>query len=121
MLVDFADGREVGRSEAALEQSDPFKRARDAAGLGIDFLICGAVSWPLELALTSAGVQIVPHTCGNIEEVLAAFLGGQLKGGAFLMPGCCGRRRRSRAGRRRGRRRSGQSTARESFGGSEGV
>ena len=48
---------------------------------------------PLELALASAGIEIIPQTCGEIEEVLDAYLAGRLRQGEFLMPGCCGRRR----------------------------
>jgi predicted Fe-Mo cluster-binding NifX family protein len=66
----------------------------------VDALICGAISWPLELALTSAGIEVIAQTCGDVDEVLEAFLAGQLEQEKFLMPGCCGRRRRFRKGRR---------------------
>jgi len=104
LLVDVEDGREIGRYETPLTANDLVERARQVSQLGADVLICGAVSLPLDMALSSAGVQVVSCTCGNIEDVLAAFLDGQLNEHAFLMPGCCGWRRRFRARRRRGRR-----------------
>ncbi len=103
LLVDWMDGREVGRREVLLRSQHPLERAREVAELQPDVLICGAISWPLETGLVAGGLRVIPHICGNIEQVLAAFHGGRLDSGAFAMPGCC-RRRRRRAGRRRGRR-----------------
>jgi predicted Fe-Mo cluster-binding NifX family protein len=100
LLVDVVDGRESRREERALTASDPLKRAKRVSQLGTEVLICGAISWPLEIALSSAGVRVVPFTCGEVEEVLSAFMNGKLTNGAFLMPGCCGWRRRLRARQR---------------------
>jgi hypothetical protein len=61
----------------------------------VDVLICGAVSRPLELALTLEGIEVIPQTCGKVEQVARAYLAGRLSGDAFLMPGCCTRRRES--------------------------
>jgi len=66
-------------------------------------LICGALSQALEALLLAAGLQVVPNTCGPVEEVANAYLSGRLTEGAFLMPGCCRRRRRVRRGRPSGR------------------
>jgi predicted Fe-Mo cluster-binding NifX family protein len=104
LLVDVEDGQELGRQEMPLTASGLVQRARQVSQLGADVLICGAVSLPLDMALSSAGVQVVSCTCGNVEDVLAAFLDGQLNEHAFLMPGCRGWRRRFRARRHGGRR-----------------
>ena len=103
LIVDIAGSAEVGRRETNLEAVQPGARAAQIHELGVEVLICGAVSWPLEAALVSAGVRVVPQTCGLVQEVLTAFLSGRLADGTFLMPGCCGRRRRMRAGRGGGR------------------
>ena len=104
LLMDMDEGREVSREDVSMAASGSLERARQLRQAGTQVLICGAVSRQLELALDAAGVQVIPHTCGQVEEVLAAFVGGQLNEDAFLMPGCCGRRRRNQAGRRRGGR-----------------
>ena len=104
LLVDVADGKEQARQNVAVEAEQPQARASLLAGHGAAVLICGAISWPLEMALASAGIEVIPQTCGDIEQVLAAFVNGQLQQDAFLMPGCCGRRRQFRARCRRGRR-----------------
>lgn len=103
LLVDFEGDGEVRREEAGIEYSQPTLRAKRIAELGVNTLICGAISTPLEALLTSADVRVIPHACGPVEVVLRAFLAGRLADDAFLMPGCCGRQLRAR-GRRRGDR-----------------
>jgi predicted Fe-Mo cluster-binding NifX family protein len=107
VVVDVQGSTEVARREAELGEAHVTARARRIAELGADVLICGAVSWPLEAILLSAGVQVIPQMCGSIEDILQAFLSGRLADGAFLMPGCFGRRQRRRGRRRGGRGRAG--------------
>ena len=104
LVVEICDGVENSREDVTLDAEDPQLRAARLAQTGADLLICGAISWPLEMALSAAGIDVIPQTCGDVEQVLAAFAKGQLQQDAFLMPGCCGRRRQFRARRRRGRR-----------------
>ena len=105
LVVEVERNAELGRSETNLEGTQVAFRARRLTELDVHVLICGAVSWPLEAMLISAGVRVIAQTCGPVEDVLRAFLAGQLAREAFLMPGCCGRRRRFREGRRHGGRR----------------
>ena len=93
VLVDIESGREVRRTTQVVEELELAPRARRVAELGADVLICGAISRPLEAMLLSADVEVVPQTCGQAEDVLQAFVSGQLTERAFLVPGCCGRRR----------------------------
>ena len=93
----------VSRQEAGIENTAPAARAKRMADLGVNTLICGAISAPLETMLLSAEVRVIAHACGPVEQVLRAFLAGRLPDDAFLMPGCGGLRRRHR-GRRRGNR-----------------
>jgi len=101
LLVEMQDGREAWRGEYPLTTENPQERARWLGRLGADALICGAISRPLEMALSAAGVRVI--VCGQVDEVLAAFAEGRLDNRSFLMPGCCGRRRRFRGNCRRGR------------------
>lgn len=103
LVADVEDGRVCDRRMFQLNADSPQARAQRLLDFDVDVLICGAISWPLERALFSAGVEVIPQTCGGVEEVLAAFVLGRLTQGAFLMPGCCGRRRRFRQRGRRGR------------------
>ena len=102
LLVDIENGREVRRTEQLVEEPELGPRARRVAEFGADVLICGAISRPLEAVLLSAGVEVIPQTCGPVEDVLKAFILGRLTEQAFVMPGCCGHRRRFQAGCRAG-------------------
>jgi len=103
LLVDIEDHRELQRQHDTLVPSDLWARAAAIRQMGPDVLICGAVSWPLEAAIRSAGIQVIGNICGPVDEVLAAYREGRLDDNVFLMPGCCGQRRRFRGGGRRGR------------------
>ena len=98
LVVDAEGGAEVARREVEIAEAHLTTRVNRIRELGVEVLICAAVSGPLEAALYSAGVRVLPQTCGPVEEVLRAFLAGRLTDEAFLMPGCCGRRRRCRGG-----------------------
>jgi predicted Fe-Mo cluster-binding NifX family protein len=93
LLVDVCEKQEQHRQEEFLTARNPFERAQMLPRLGVDLLICGMISQTQQTALASAGVRIIPHVCGSMEEVIAAFLDGRLENGALLMPGCGGRRR----------------------------
>ena len=101
LLVDLDKGQEAGREEAVLEGTDVPSRAGRIAELRVDTLICGAISRALEARLAAAGVYVIPDTRGLIEEVLNAYSSDRLTEQAFLMPGCCDRRQRSKQRRRR--------------------
>jgi len=71
-------------------------RERTASELGIDVLICGAVSRQLEEKLVASGIEVVAEIRGRFEEVVRAYAEGRLIQPRFQMPGQHGRRRRAR-------------------------
>ena len=103
LVIDMVNGEVVGRNELAMQGPESLSRVRSVAELGIDVLICGAISRPLEAMLESAGVTVIARKCGPVEDVLRAFMTDELSQDAFLMPGCRGRGQRKR-GRRHGGR-----------------
>ena len=104
LLVEIENGHEQGRDEIHFEVEDPESRAARLAATGAKVLICGAISRPVEMAVRAAGIEVIGQICGEVECVLAGFLADHLQQDDFLMPGCCGRRRRFRGGGRgRGR------------------
>jgi predicted Fe-Mo cluster-binding NifX family protein len=114
------DGRGVVReSEEPLDDETAAGRAARLSALGIDTLVCGAISRPQEAFLQAYGVAVVPFVTGGLGEVVDAWGAGTLGSGAFAMPGCGqGRGRRFRGGRGwggQGRcRRRGNATSRRS-------
>ena len=100
LLVDIDHGRERQRREETLAAHNLFERAELLPRLGVEVLICGMISQPQQAALSSAGIRIIPHICGSMEEVIGAVLDGRIESGALRMPGCGGDRvRRGRCRR----------------------
>ena len=99
LLLDLTDGQPSTRQEQVLEEEAADGRAARLAELGVETLICAGVSKPLETALAAQGVRVIAHVCGDVEEVLQAFVKGNLQEPRFAMPGCCGQKRRRRYGR----------------------
>ena len=114
LVVEVGEHGEFSRFETDIgEPFFPGKTVR-LTGLGVDTLICGAISRPFATMITSAGIHLIPWISGNVEEVLQAFLHGNLFDMQFLMPGCPDYGGRGRPpgtghgrGRGRGRRRQG--------------
>jgi len=94
LLVDVVENQEQHRQEETLTARNPFERAQMLPKLGVDLLVCGMISQTQQTALVSAGIRVIPHICGPIEEVIAALLNGRIENGALLMPGCRGRKRK---------------------------
>lgn len=93
LLIEIEKGREVRRIEVDLRHRDPLLRAGYVASLGIEWLICGAISISLEKALVSHNIKVFSYTRGSVKEVIEAFLNGKLADPMYLMPGC--RRRKT--------------------------
>lgn len=88
LLVNLEDGREISREEVRMSRADVASRIADLNRLGVDVLVCGAISAALEARLTASGVRIIGFICGAVEEVLAGFISGDLTRPEFVMPGC---------------------------------
>lgn len=102
LLLDTEDGRVLTRSETEIGGELPQDRARRLSELGVEVLVCGAVSRPLAEQVALAGIRLIPFIAGEVDEILRAYLEGGLPSDEFLMPGCCGERRRVRGGGRCG-------------------
>jgi predicted Fe-Mo cluster-binding NifX family protein len=88
LLVNLQGNSEMERREVKIDETGLALRCKRMVQLDVQVLICGAISRPLEEALASEAVRIIPNTCGPVEQVLEAFRLGKLTDKAFLMPGC---------------------------------
>ena len=100
LLVDLDGPPESSQRMKPLGSTAPHDRARRLAELGVDVIVCGAISWPLESLLTTGGIRVIPLVCGEVEEVVRAFREGTLEDERFAMPGCY--RKRQQVRNRRG-------------------
>ena len=102
LLIDLEHGIEIARRNVVMTDDIPAGRAQRMVAMGINALVCGAVSRPLELALLHSGIQVISQICGDVEQVLDAYRNGRIGQPMFFMPGCRGYQRRFRRGRRGG-------------------
>jgi len=106
-VVELSDGGQTSRVQVVLSEQSALAKLVQLRELGIDVLICGAVSQPLALAFTASGIQLLPYVTGRVEDVLKAYQAGELSLPQFTLPGWWpgarrgfGRRCRGRCGRR---------------------
>lgn len=95
-LVESDGTRIISKRVFAISGEDVPQMLTWLSEQGVDTLVCGAVSRPLQERLAAIGIKVFPFVAGDLRQVITALLDGSLKGAAFTMPGCCGRRRMRR-------------------------
>jgi predicted Fe-Mo cluster-binding NifX family protein len=88
LVVDVHGEMATGKHLEPFRYESPFSRATKLSDLGIKVLICGAVSESFANVIETYGIRIIPFVAGAVEEVLDAFLTGQIYDAKFRMPGC---------------------------------
>jgi predicted Fe-Mo cluster-binding NifX family protein len=101
-VVTIESGVVTARRRESIDAPTAELKVDRLVGLGVESLICGAISEPLRRELTTRGVSVLGFVAGDLDEVVETFLAGALPNAALSMPGCCGRQRRFRGGRGRG-------------------
>jgi predicted Fe-Mo cluster-binding NifX family protein len=100
LLLDVADGAAGGRQLVEIAQvSLPAQRVKQLVELGVNVLICGAISRPLAVLVSAAGIALIPWVAGPVEEVLRVYLAGRLSEPRWRMPGCENRYRQGKSRR----------------------
>ena len=90
LVVEVEEEGECSRFETDISEHFLPSKTMRLTGLGIDTLICGAISRPLAYMITTAGIKLIPWISGQVEEVVQAFLTNTLFDPRFIMPGCAG-------------------------------
>jgi predicted Fe-Mo cluster-binding NifX family protein len=87
LVVETAHGKEVNRRDAPVQEGWPPSRVNQLTDLAIDVLICGGISRPLADSVRACGISVLSQTKGDTEQILSAFLRGELPSPRFAMPG----------------------------------
>jgi len=95
-LAHVDQGNVLDRQELELPGGDAYGKMDALLQAGVDLLICGAISRPVEGYALSRGLGIIPFTAGEAGRILSAYLDGSLQQPDYRMPGC--RRRRFQGG-----------------------
>ncbi len=86
VLIELSGDEELGRTEVALLGQGPARIAK-LKQLGMDTLICGAISRPLASWASVCGIRLFPYVTGVVNDVIGAFKNGQLGSERFVLPG----------------------------------
>jgi len=97
-LLTIEGGAVTGRRRTSIATPTAPEKVSRLQELGVETLVCGAISAPLQQELARRGLHVVSFVAGEIEEIVRALIAGSLPSPAFAMPGCRGRRRRARGG-----------------------
>ena len=93
-LVDAKAGQIISETKETLPDDFPLRKALCLTELGVNILVCGAISRPLQEMIATYGIRVIPFVAGELCDVKCAWLAGGDDIHRFAMPGCCGKRRR---------------------------
>jgi len=98
LVLTIESGAVLARRSEDIETQSPTAKIERLLTLGIETLICGAISKSLHCELSARGVKVIGFVAGEVDDVVASFLAGRLPSPALLMPGCRRGRKRFRGG-----------------------
>lgn len=87
LVVEIEGRKENARFETHLHDQDVSRRCARVRDLGIHTLICGAISLPYVRGLSAGGILVLSERSGRAEDILRAYVDGNLFDPKFLMPG----------------------------------
>lgn len=90
-LLEADSGNAISQTQETMQVDLPLERVSRLVELGIDTLVCGAISRSLQALIVGHGIVVIPFVAGDLNEVIQAWLGGNLVNDKFIMPGCYGR------------------------------
>ena len=104
------DGKTVKKEHLILDDQFIPSRSMKLKNVGIDILICGAISNPSAFMLQHQGIEVISGITGNVDVVIREFLRGNINSPQYWLPGFAGKgcnrtqSRRQRRGCGRGRK-----------------
>jgi hypothetical protein len=99
-FLEIDSGRVVAEAEETVGGFTPAEKALRLAELGVNLLVCGAISRPIRAIVEAYGICVVPFVIGDLPGVIRALLEDRLAEAAHAMPGCQSGRHRRRRGER---------------------
>lgn len=83
-IFDVAGDDVVGHHDFVLQSKRELDRVRLLRDQEVDTLICGGLQDRFEDIIQASGIHVISWVAGNVEELLEAFLHGQLHEGSRL-------------------------------------
>ncbi len=94
VVIETEGRKQIGRKVLPLPEDDPQEKLLTLIRADVSVLICGAISNPFRGQAAVYGMTVHPFLSGELENVIQAYLNGELETAIPPLPGC---------GRRRGR------------------
>jgi predicted Fe-Mo cluster-binding NifX family protein len=91
LLIEQVSEQIVHRRRENLTEYLPLQKALQLVAIGVDTLVCGAISRPVHEIIAAYGIQVIGFVAGDLEKVVQAWHNSQLKDHTFAMPGCHGK------------------------------
>ena len=88
LIAEIKKGKIIDRYYEPVHFDFPSSRTLKIFSLGVDVLICGAISHLYADMIEAYNIRLIPFIAGNTEQVLDAYLKGILPAPEFQMPGC---------------------------------
>jgi predicted Fe-Mo cluster-binding NifX family protein len=78
LVVTITEGKITDRQEFSLNNHNAIKRISLLCKLRVQVMLCGGISCFAERFIKGHGIEVVPLVQGEVEEVLALFINGNL-------------------------------------------
>lgn len=88
LVVEINESGEESRFFYQIDEDDLVQKCHRIKKLEADTLICGAISQAFLQMLGESGLNVITEISGPVEDVLQAYLRGNIYQPRFLMPGC---------------------------------
>ena len=86
-LIDFEDDRVIKRKEFDLDNFSLQERLRVLEKNDVAVIICGGISDVFDTILSNSNIRLISGICGDVDEIISAFIDGRLDDPCFFMPG----------------------------------
>ncbi|MFZ4440671.1 MAG: NifB/NifX family molybdenum-iron cluster-binding protein [Syntrophales bacterium] len=87
LLIEFQAGWEVKRTEVTSAGTDPVRQAGQLVELGAGMVVCGGIGEILRCMIEASNIRVIPGVFGDIDDVLAVLIAGELPHPRFVMHG----------------------------------
>lgn len=87
-VVESEAGNITAQTRVCLDDPLPALKIRRLADLGVQMLVCGAISRSARNMVTDYGIELVAYINGDLDTVIDAWQHDQLRTDVLRMPGC---------------------------------
>ena len=88
-IVEIHDGQIFRQTQAIVPENQLHLKALRLEALKVDALVCGAISRTMQNMIVAHGIDVIPFVAGDLQEVVHAWVCGDLtSAGGYTMPGC---------------------------------